>query len=78
LTAGALWAFIATPTGKRFLAFLGTFLAAVVLHTLWDSFGGLITYVVLAVVSLGWLFLALRRYRAFGEHTLQQLGPLTI
>ncbi len=43
-----------------------------------DSFGGLIAYLVLAVISLGWLFLALRRYRAFNEHTLQRLGPLTI
>lgn len=77
LTAGALWAFIATPTGKKFLAFLGTFLGAVVLHTLWDSFGGLIAYLILAAISLGWLFLALHRYRTFSEHALR-LGPLTI
>lgn len=77
LTAGALWAFIATPTGRQFLAFLGTFLGAVVLHTLWDSFGGLIAYLILAVISLGWLFLALHRYRTFSEHALR-LGPLTI
>jgi RsiW-degrading membrane proteinase PrsW (M82 family) len=78
LTAGALWAFISSPSGKQFLAFLGTFVGAVVLHTLWDSFGGLLTYLILAIISLGWLFLALRRYRAFSEHTLQRLGPLTI
>lgn len=77
LTAGALWAFIATPSGRRFLAFLGTFAGAVVLHTCWDSFGGLVTYLILAAISLGWLFLALARYRTFSEHALR-LGPLRI
>ena len=67
LTAGALWAFIAGPTGRRFLAFLGTFAGAVVLHTCWDTFPGLVAFLVLAVLSLGWLFLALRRYRTFGD-----------
>jgi RsiW-degrading membrane proteinase PrsW (M82 family) len=77
LTAGALWAFIASPSGKRFLEFLGTFAGAVVLHTCWDSFPHLYTYVVLAVISLGWLFTALRRYRTFAEHELR-LTPLSI
>jgi protease PrsW len=77
LTAGALWAFIASPSGKRFLAFLGTFAGAVVLHTCWDSIPHLVAYLILAVVSLGWLFLALARYRTFSEHALR-LGPLTI
>jgi RsiW-degrading membrane proteinase PrsW (M82 family) len=77
LTAGALWAFIATPTGKRLLEFLATFAGAVVLHTCWDTFPGLIVFLVLAIVSLGWLFLALRRYRTFGDHA-ERLSPLTI
>jgi RsiW-degrading membrane proteinase PrsW (M82 family) len=68
LTAGALWALVAAPGGKRLLEFIGTFIGAVILHTLWDTFSGPITFVVLAVVSLGWLFWALHRYRAFGEH----------
>lgn len=69
LTCGALWALVASPGGKRVLAFLGTFVGAVALHTAWDTIGGTIPFAVLAVVSLGWLFAALHRYRAFAEHT---------
>ena len=43
LTAGALWALLASPGGKRVLEFIGTFAGAVVLHTLWDTFSGLMT-----------------------------------
>jgi RsiW-degrading membrane proteinase PrsW (M82 family) len=67
LTAGALWALIASPSGKRLLEFLATFAGAVLLHTAWDTFSGLIPYLILAAISLGWLFLALRRYRLFGD-----------
>jgi len=67
LTAGALWAFIAAPVFKRFVEFALTFVGAVILHTLWDTFSGPVVYVVLAIVSLGWLFWALHRYRAFAE-----------
>jgi len=77
LTAGALWAFIASPSGKRFVTFLATFAGAVVLHTCWDTFNSLPAYLILAVVSLGWLFFELRRYRTFSEHALR-LGPLTV
>jgi len=70
LTAGALWALLASPSGKRLLAFLGTFAGAVLLHTLWDSFSGMITFVILGVISLGWLFWTLHRYKAFGDRTL--------
>jgi RsiW-degrading membrane proteinase PrsW (M82 family) len=69
LTCGALWALVATPSGKKLLAFIGTFVAAVAMHTAWDTFGGVIPFVILAVLSLGWLFIALHRYRAFAEHT---------
>jgi RsiW-degrading membrane proteinase PrsW (M82 family) len=68
LTCGALWALIAAPGLKRLLAFAATFAGAVALHTAWDSFGGVVAYVILAVLSLGWLMLELRRYRTFGEH----------
>jgi RsiW-degrading membrane proteinase PrsW (M82 family) len=70
LTAGALWALLAAPGSKRVLEFIGTFIGAVILHTLWDTFSGVIPFVILAIVSLGWLFWALHRYRAFGEHAL--------
>ncbi|MEV6344267.1 PrsW family glutamic-type intramembrane protease [Actinoplanes sp. NPDC051851] len=65
LTVGALWMFLSAPTIKRFLTFLATFAGAVVLHTTWDSFGNVLTYAVLAVLSLGWLAILLRRYRTF-------------
>jgi RsiW-degrading membrane proteinase PrsW (M82 family) len=67
LTAGALWAMAATPTLRKVLTFIGTFVGAVALHTSWDTFGGIIPFVILAAISLGWLFLAMRRYRAFDE-----------
>jgi protease PrsW len=72
LTAGALWALLAAPGGKRLLEFLGTFIGAVILHTLWDTFAGAIPFVILAVISLGWLFWALHRYRAFSERGLAE------
>jgi RsiW-degrading membrane proteinase PrsW (M82 family) len=78
LTAGALWAFIASPTGKKFAEFAATFIGAVALHTLWDTYAGLVAFIILAVISLGWLFLALRRYRAFADHDLTIKRPLTV
>ncbi|AGL19953.1 PrsW family intramembrane metalloprotease [Actinoplanes sp. N902-109] len=80
LTCGALWALVATPTGKKMLAFIGTFIGAVAMHTAWDTFGGVIPFVILAIISLGWLFVALHRYRAFAEHTqwAPRGEPLTI
>ena len=67
LTAGALWALLASPSAKRLLEFALTFAGAVILHTLWDTFSGVVVFAVLAVISLGWLFWALHRYRAFGD-----------
>jgi RsiW-degrading membrane proteinase PrsW (M82 family) len=71
LTCGALWAFFASRSGKRLLAFLATFAGAVVLHTCWDTFGGILPFIILAIISLGWLFLALHRYRAFADLSLR-------
>lgn len=70
LTAGALWALVATPSGKRLVQFLLTFAGAVALHTCWDTFTSPWAYVVLGLLSLGWLFVELARYRTFSEHTL--------
>jgi protease PrsW len=77
LTAGALWALIASPSGKRLVQFLATFVGAVVLHTCWDTFNNLWAYIILAAISLGWLFFELGRYRTFSEHAVR-LGPLTV
>jgi len=65
LTCGALWMLISFPTVRHFLIFIGTFIGAVALHTTWDSFGSVVTYVVLAIISLTWLLLMLRHYRTF-------------
>ncbi|HET6484690.1 MAG TPA: PrsW family intramembrane metalloprotease [Actinoplanes sp.] len=80
LTAGALWAVIAAPSLRRVLAFIGTFAGAVVLHTAWDTFASPVAYVILAIISLGWLFLALRHYRTFAERVPATVAmrPLTI
>jgi protease PrsW len=67
LTAGALWALVAQPGTRRALIFVGTFIGAVILHTAWDTFSGIIPFIILAIISLGWLFIELRRYRAFDE-----------
>ncbi|HEX8346349.1 MAG TPA: PrsW family intramembrane metalloprotease [Actinoplanes sp.] len=77
LTAGALWAMLASPSGKRVVEFIATFVGAVVLHTLWDTFSGVIPFIILAVISLGWLFWALHRYKAFGERGLER-EPVTV
>ncbi|MFF5085318.1 PrsW family intramembrane metalloprotease [Actinoplanes sp. NPDC000266] len=78
LTAGALWALMATPNLKHVLEFIGTFIGAVILHTCWDTFGGTLTYIILAVISLSWLFLALWRYRVFAEHRTAPLLPAPV
>ena len=44
------------------------------LHTCWDTFPGLWAFLILAVISLGWLFWALHRYRTFSERGLAEPG----
>jgi protease PrsW len=75
LTVGALWALLAAPSARRALEFAGTFIGAVVLHTLWDTFSGLVVFAILAVISLGWLFWALHRYRAFADRNAPEPLP---
>ncbi|MEU4564608.1 PrsW family glutamic-type intramembrane protease [Actinoplanes sp. NPDC023936] len=65
LTCGALWMLASAPSARNAVTFLLTFAGAVALHTAWDTFGTVWAYAVLAVLSLGWLVLRLRRYRAF-------------
>ncbi|MEJ3746818.1 PrsW family intramembrane metalloprotease [Actinomycetes bacterium KLBMP 9797] len=63
LTCGALFALAARPGGRRLLMFVITFAGAVALHALWDSFGSLLGYAVLGLISVGWLMLMMRHYR---------------
>lgn len=67
LTAGALYALAAHPGGRRAAIFLGTLLGAIILHTLWDSIGTILGYLLLGAASVGWLLVQMRRYRTFGE-----------
>ncbi|MEV4347842.1 PrsW family intramembrane metalloprotease [Actinoplanes sp. NPDC049596] len=73
LTCGALWMLLSAPGLRHLLQFVATFIGAVALHTAWDTFGGTWAYVILGVLSLGWLTLMLRHYRAF--HPADSLIP---
>ncbi|MEU8424127.1 PrsW family intramembrane metalloprotease [Micromonospora sp. NPDC048835] len=75
LTAGALWALLASPSVRRLVGFIGTFVGVVVLHTLWDTFTGSLVFVVVAIASIGWLFWELHRYRTFNDHPVGELQP---
>lgn len=56
ITAAALYAIPrAVDRGRAVGRFVLAYVVAVALHACWDSFGGLIPYVVLAVISLGLL-----------------------
>src|SRR3954453_13739452 len=44
LTCGALWALVASPSSKKLLAFIATFIGAVAMHTAWDPLGGPIAF----------------------------------
>jgi RsiW-degrading membrane proteinase PrsW (M82 family) len=61
ITAAALYAAAETRRRREFLQFVGAFVGAVVLHTLWDSVGSLIGTAVIAVLSLGLLTLTAHR-----------------
>lgn len=59
LTAAALWRW--ARLGHGLWWFAGTYVVAVVLHTVWDSVGGLIVYVILAGVAFTLLMLTTHR-----------------
>ncbi|WP_330172366.1 PrsW family intramembrane metalloprotease [Streptomyces sp. NBC_01498] len=62
LVCGALWGAVAARWSLgAVVRLVVTFLAAVALHALWDGTTGRFTYVLLALVSLGWLFFELHR-----------------
>ena len=64
VTAAALFAIpAAAHTGRAVLRFVGTFLAAVLLHTAWDGSNNLIVHVVVAIISVGGLLVVIHRTR---------------
>jgi RsiW-degrading membrane proteinase PrsW (M82 family) len=63
LTCGALWLLASRASGLTALKFIGTFIAVVVLHAVWDGLHSLAGYLVTGVVSVAWLFFELYRTR---------------
>jgi RsiW-degrading membrane proteinase PrsW (M82 family) len=59
--AAALYGAAATRRSRDLVRFLGAFVLAVVLHTLWDGQGSLVDTAVVAVASLGLLGLTAHR-----------------
>ena len=67
IAAAALYAAAATGRRREILQFVGAFVGAVVLHTLWDSMSSLIGTAVVAVLSLGFLGYTVHRAAAAQE-----------
>jgi len=67
VTAAALFAIPASAAtrqaGKAFFRFVGTFLAAVLLHTAWDGSNNVVVHVLVAVISVGGLLVVIHRTR---------------
>jgi RsiW-degrading membrane proteinase PrsW (M82 family) len=61
IAAAALYGAAASRRGRDLLRFVGAFVLAVVLHTLWDSSGSLIGTAVVAALSLGLLAYVVHR-----------------
>jgi RsiW-degrading membrane proteinase PrsW (M82 family) len=63
VACGALWRMASEPRAGTVLRFLGTFLAVVALHTVWDGLHRILGYTVVSVVSVAWLLWDLRAAR---------------
>ena len=77
LAAGALFALAAAPSARRWLVFVLTFLAVAILHAAWDTFNTPVAYVLIGIVSLGWVLLELHRYRRSDPRSTVIGGPGT-
>jgi len=61
----ALWAWRRSPSATGALATLGAYVAAIVLHTLWDASGSEAVHVIVAVASIaGLVWVVTRAHRA--------------
>jgi RsiW-degrading membrane proteinase PrsW (M82 family) len=77
IAAAAVYAATQTRGRREILQFVGAFVGAVVLHTLWDSSGSLIGTAVVAVISLGALaYTAHRAGRGTAPRTVAYGGPV--
>jgi protease PrsW len=77
LSCAALWTLMEAPGTRTALAFVGTFLAVVALHAAWDGSNSILGYVVIGVVSVGWLLWRIRRIRLLEEPPAPHAAPMT-
>ncbi|MFK4083402.1 PrsW family intramembrane metalloprotease [Kribbella sp. NPDC020789] len=61
LSCWGLWRFVSAPSGRHLAGFAGMYALAVALHTAWDGIGGVVTYAVVGLISIGLLLIGLRR-----------------
>jgi RsiW-degrading membrane proteinase PrsW (M82 family) len=64
LACGALWRMTSDPRAATVLRFLGTFVAVVALHAVWDGLHRVAGYVIVGIVSVAWLVWELRTARS--------------
>ncbi|RAY16589.1 PrsW family intramembrane metalloprotease [Actinomadura craniellae] len=76
LICGSLWSYAAAPALRTALTVPATYLAAVVLHACWDGIGGLAAYILLGLISVGWLLWELHRTRALPLRPTAALAPI--
>jgi RsiW-degrading membrane proteinase PrsW (M82 family) len=77
LTCWGLWLLATRPNARSGAAFAGLLVLAIVLHTCWDSIGTTISYLVVAVLSIGLLLIGLRQARRADLATAPPLGLAT-
>jgi RsiW-degrading membrane proteinase PrsW (M82 family) len=63
IAAAALWRVYLHGGRSRLVGFIATFIGVVALHTVWDAFPGLVTFLVVALISIAWLLWELHRSR---------------
>jgi RsiW-degrading membrane proteinase PrsW (M82 family) len=74
IAAAALWdAGAHRFRGSAVLRFVGAFVAVVVLHTVWDTFGSTAVYVIVSVISL--VLLAVSSHHLAGPHRREVAAP---
>ncbi|PZM97090.1 MAG: PrsW family intramembrane metalloprotease [Actinobacteria bacterium] len=63
VACASLWRLYLYAGRSRLISFIATVAGVIALHTVWNTFPGAVTFVVLALVSVGWLLWELHRSR---------------
>lgn len=74
LVCAAIWQVAARPSARSMLALLATYLAVVVLHAAWDTFSGLVGFLIIGGISTVWVLWRMRHTRVFR----QSAGPADV